>query len=112
MSQSQLPSLGIDLAAPPPDLPARLASLQTHGASFIVSPLAHPRYRHDKKRPLDGDPMTRSDLVLDSQQWGQRVVGKISPWLQLDSPHVAIRRRSEEAFRQEIAWAAHLGLPA
>ena len=56
--------------------------------------------------------MTRSDLVLNSQQWGQRVVGKISPWLQLDSPHTAIRRRSEEAFKQEIAWAAHLGLPA
>ena len=101
---------GVDCAAPPPDLPAAVAKLaKLPGTSFLVAPLAHPRYRRDHKRPRD-EPMTRSDLVLNSTQWGKHVVGKVSPWLQLDSPHEAIRRRSEEAFREEVAWAAHLGL--
>ena len=79
------------------------------GCELLVAPLAHPRYRRDHRRPRD-EPATRSDLLLHSGQWGRQVVGKLSPWLQLDSPHAAIRRRSEAAFRQEIAWAAHLGL--
>ena len=37
-------------------------------------------------------------------------MGKLSPWLQLDSPHQSLRRRSEEAFKQEITWAAHLSI--
>ena len=40
--------------------------------------------------------MTRSDLLVNSGIWGKHVVGKLSPWLQLDSPHAHIRRRSEE----------------
>ena len=103
--------LGVDLAAPPADLPERLASLKRLGATLLVTPLAHPRYRRDHTRPLD-EPMTRSDLLLSSGVWGKHVVGRLSPWLEVDSPHAHIRRRSEEAFKQEVAWAAHLGLPA
>ena len=103
---------GVEYGAPPPDLPAAVATLsKLPGASLLVAPLAHPRYRRDKKRPYD-EPMTRSDLVLNSTQWGKHVIGKVSPWIQLDSPHTAIRRRSEEAFKEEVAWAAHLGLSA
>ena len=101
---------GVELTSPPADLPTSVAQLsKLPGASFLVTPLAHPRYRRDHKRPRD-EPMTRSDLVLNSAQWNKHVVGKISPWLQLDSPHAAIRRRSEEAFKEEVAWAQHLGL--
>lgn len=110
MSDALAPSsLGVDPAAPPADLPKQLASLEGLGAQLLVVPLAHPRYRRDHRRPRD-EPATRSDLLLHSGQWGKHVVGKVSPWLQLDSPHAAVRRRSEAAFRQEIAWAAHLGL--
>ncbi len=111
----QAPEVGVDLAAPPRDLAAAVQSLPTIGTalspSLLVAPLAHPRYRRDHKRPRT-EPMTRSDRVLGSAQWGRHVVGKVSPWLQVDSPHEAIRRRSEEAFKAEIAWAAHLGLQA
>lgn len=111
----QAPEFGVDLAAPPRDLAAAVQSLATLctalNPSLLVAPLAHPRYRRDYKRART-EPMTRSDRVLSSTQWGRHVVGKVSPWLQLDSPHEAIRRRSEEAFKSEIAWAAHLGLQA
>ena len=110
------PEFGIDLAAPPRDLPESVAALSTTcspplSPTILVVPLAHPRYRRNHRRP-SGEPMTRSDRLLSSAQWSRHIVGKISPWLQLDSPHERLRRQSEEAFKAEIAWAAHLGLSA
>ena len=104
--------LGVDIAAPPTDLPAQLSeAVSGLGVELLVVPLAHPRYKRDHKRPRP-EPMTRSDTQLSSDQWGRHIVGKLSPWLSLDSVHDAIRARSEAAFKQEIAWAAHLGLQA
>ena len=40
------------------------------------------------------------------------MVGKASPWIDLDSPSEAVRRDSEAALKQEVAWASHLGVPA
>jgi protein arginine N-methyltransferase 5 len=53
-----------------------------------------------------------SDLVLDSSKWTTCVVGKLSPWLDLDSPNEHVRLASEKAFKEEVAWASHLGVPA
>lgn len=49
-----------------------------------------------------------SDLVMSSERWSTCVVGKLSPWLDLDSPVTATRLASEKAFKQEVAWASHL----
>lgn len=78
-------------------------------ANFCVVPLAHPRYWRDHRQPRQ-EQFTRSDLVLDSESWSGHVVGKISPWLQLDSADPTCRRQSEAAFKQEVAWASHLTL--
>jgi len=78
-------------------------------ANFCLVPLAHPRYWRDHRRPR-AEQFTRSDLVLDSGAWSGQVVGKLSPWLQLDSPDETTRRTSEAAFKQEMAWASHLSL--
>jgi type II protein arginine methyltransferase len=51
-------------------------------------------------------------MVLDSGGWSSTVVGKTSPWIDLDSPSEAVRRDSEAGLKQEIAWASHLGVPA
>jgi len=56
--------------------------------------------------------MTRSDMCLPSQDWNTLVVGKISPWLQLDSNYYHTRKNSELALKEELTWAVHLGLPA
>ncbi|GIX84527.1 protein arginine N-methyltransferase 5 [Caerostris extrusa] len=44
--------------------------------------------------------------------WNTLVVGKTSPWINLDSPVLSIRRNSEKALEQELNYAAHLSLPA
>jgi hypothetical protein len=40
----------------------------------------HPRYQRDALGVSDArvTPLTRSDLLLDSKQWGSLVVGKVS----------------------------------
>ena len=41
-----------------------------------------------------------------------QVVGKVSPWVDPDSPNPTLKRDSEAALAQELAWAAHLSLQA
>ena len=98
-------SIGVDVGGSTPDLRESLQAALQSGAKFLVAPLVHPRYRRDHRKGRS-EPMTRSDLLLNSDQWSDQVMGKLSPWLQLDSPHQSLRRRSEEAFKQEITWAA------
>ena len=105
--------VGVDAGAVV-DLAAELKeATERWGASFLTAPLAHPRHRRDARGSCV-DAWTRSDLVLNSTQWGQQVVGKLSAWVvpRLDSCHVEIRRKAEAAFQQELAWAAHLTLAA
>lgn len=78
-------------------------------------------------RPTPSSPhalsFTAPDSLMCASSWSHRVVGAVSDWIQLDdcSPNIAgetvqpsFRRRleSEEAFKRELAWAAHLSLPA
>lgn len=63
---------------------------------FIVTPLMHPRYKREYfgvscEHP---GPATRSDKVLTGSEWGSYVVGKVSPWLQLDSALEDVRMNS------------------
>ena len=74
-------------------------------------PLVHPRYERSPHR-LARIWVTRSDTLLNSGEWTTLIVGEVSPWLQLDSADVGARRRSEVAFKQELAWTSHLSLPA
>jgi protein arginine N-methyltransferase 5 len=39
-------------------------------------------------------------------------VGKLSPYIDVDSEDLVVRKQSEEALNQELAYASHLGLPA
>ena len=101
--------VGIDQRDSTPNLHDSLEMALQSGARLVVVPLFHPRYRRDKRQPR-AEPATRSDLLLNSGQWGEQVIGKLSPWMQLDSPHPQIRRRAEETFKQEVAWATHLSI--
>jgi hypothetical protein len=56
----------------------------------------HPPARHD------------TPVALPSPQ----VVGKVSPWINPDSANPVLAQDSAAALRQELAWAAHLGLQA
>ena len=78
---------------------------------FLAVPLFHPRAHRDASSRRAGPP-TRSDLVLNSTGWTRHVVGKVSEWLNLDSECAQVRLSSELAFKQEVAWATHLSVPA
>lgn len=102
-------SVGLDLSSPA-DLPVNLDAAVSAGFDFVIAPLFHPRFRRDAdgvSERRDG-PGTRSDLVMTSDRWSACVVGKLSPWLDLDSPVTAARLASEKALKQEVAWASHL----
>eukprot|EP01089_Gocevia_fonbrunei_P005626 TRINITY_DN1610_c0_g1_i1.p1 TRINITY_DN1610_c0_g1~~TRINITY_DN1610_c0_g1_i1.p1 ORF type:complete len:656 (-),score=154.69 TRINITY_DN1610_c0_g1_i1:61-1932(-) len=102
---------GVDLCSVS-DIVAANKKAKHAGYDFLVAPLAHPRYKRSFTKDIVRDePWTRSDLLLSSYQWGG-VVGKISPWIDLDSNDETIRTNSVKIFKQEVAWASHLSLPA
>ena len=51
-------------------------------------------------------------MILSSPDWTTHVVGRISEWINCDSPDAYARANSVAALRQEVAWACHLTLPA
>ncbi|BBN09504.1 type II protein arginine methyltransferase [Marchantia polymorpha subsp. ruderalis] len=84
---------------------------------FIVAPLTDPVYRPSKaQQDSEGSaivpPFSGSDLVLSPSQWSSHIVGKISTWLDLDSPDALMRSDSETTLKQEAGWASHLSLQA
>jgi len=85
------------------------------GYDFVCLPMVNPRFKREavygpaKNRKCA---LTRSDMTLSSQDWSTLVVGKISPWLQLDAQYYHTCKNSELALKEELTWAAHLGLPA
>ncbi|XP_032666884.1 protein arginine N-methyltransferase 5 isoform X1 [Odontomachus brunneus] len=80
---------------------------------FICVPLVHPLLKREfisgsaKNRP---GPFTRPDLVLNSSDWNNLIIGKFSPFINVDSTDAIIRKNSEEALNQELALAMHFGL--
>ena len=95
------------------DLQHELHSASSTGFDFVCVPIVHPRYEREMILPAGrSSPLTRSDLTLASSEWTTVVVGKLSPWLNLDSDVAHIRRNSEKVFFQEFSFALHLGLPA
>ncbi|XP_018393940.1 PREDICTED: protein arginine N-methyltransferase 5 [Cyphomyrmex costatus] len=80
---------------------------------FICVPLVHPLFKREfisgpaKNRP---GPLTRPDLVLSSADWNNRIIGKFSPLVNVDSTNPVIRKNSEESLNQELSLASHFGL--
>ena len=78
-------SFGIDLHSVPNILQA-LEDARADNFDFASIPIAHPRYNSDFTGLVERvEPWTRSDLLLNSSTWSSVVVGKISPWIDLDS---------------------------
>ena len=89
---------GLELSSVP-SLVDSLNAARASGFDYIAAPLAHPRYQRVFSDKITRDePWTRSDMLLNSYQWGNGVVGKISSWIDLDSRNQLIRSRSEKVF--------------
>lgn len=110
------PSIGGDFYCSS-DLEGSLDECRSAMLDFAVLPLVHPRAErlpNSTQRRADKFcwPLTRSDTLLSSNQWGTLIVGRLSKWLKLDSAVEAEVKASEAALKEEVAWASHLGLPA
>ncbi|XP_052284761.1 protein arginine N-methyltransferase 5-like isoform X2 [Dreissena polymorpha] len=98
-----------------PDCSRALDTACKAGFDYVCLPIVNPRFRREKiQGPACSRPgaLTRSDLCMTSSDWGSLVVGKTSPWLELDSKVEHIRKNSELALKEELTYASHLGLPA
>ncbi|KAG8233089.1 hypothetical protein J437_LFUL013089 [Ladona fulva] len=114
MSSSRRASCGLDLCSAT-DLRNSLHMASEAGFDFICLSIVHPRFKREliggKSKNRTGA-FTRSDLILSSSDWNNLIVGKLSPYLAVDSEDTHFRRQSEEALNQELMYAAHLCLPA
>ncbi|CAL1544868.1 unnamed protein product [Lymnaea stagnalis] len=98
-----------------PDISIAIETACRAGYDFVCLPLVNPRFKREFMSGPAKDrkcALTRSDMCLSSQDWNSLVVGKTSPWFQLDSKHYHTRKNSELALKEELTWSAHLGLPA
>ncbi|XP_067931208.1 protein arginine N-methyltransferase 5-like [Watersipora subatra] len=97
------------------DISSCLSDASSNRYEFLCVPLIHPRYKKDFLHPTISQrpgPYSRSDMTMSCKDWSSVVVGKISPWLQLDSDVPDIRKNSELALKRELDWSSHLSLPA
>ncbi|CAK9828995.1 Protein arginine N-methyltransferase 5 [Anthophora retusa] len=112
MSNQRPVSCGLDFCAAP-DLSNCLFTAKSSKYEFVCVPLVHPLFKREfvcgdaKKR---SGPFTRPDIVLCSSDWNTLIIGKLSPYIKVDSPNPILRKNSEEALNQELALASHLGL--
>ncbi|CAG8593953.1 3805_t:CDS:10 [Ambispora leptoticha] len=121
--------LGVFCSSEGPDLRTLGVQAKESGQDFLVVPISRPQFKRylfdeqvdfslnkELRRTMEnwreGNPFSLDDLFLRSVEFADMAVGKISEWIDLDSPDVQIRINSEIAMKQEIAWATHLGLSA
>ncbi|KAJ3292031.1 hypothetical protein HK104_005609 [Borealophlyctis nickersoniae] len=77
-----------------------------------VQELAEAPQTFAEKVQLVETAFSRSHLQLSNAAWAGYIVGGISPWVQLDSDDHAVRESAELLVKQQIQWAAHMGLSA
>lgn len=96
-----------------PDLQECLTEAMHNNYSFIVSPIVHPRFsrQHCSSSDRIGG-FTRSDMVLSPQDWTTRIVGRLTPHLNVDCASSAARQRHEDWLNEELTYCKGLGLPA
>ncbi|KAH0535353.1 protein arginine N-methyltransferase 5 [Cotesia glomerata] len=114
MSGTRTVSCGLNFAAAP-DLHSCLETAQQSGYEYICVPLVHPQLKREfisgpaKNRH---EAFTRADMVLNSSDWNALIVGKLSPYINVDSPVQHVRENSEAMLAQELSLASHLSIPA
>ncbi|XP_066592801.1 protein arginine N-methyltransferase 5 [Prorops nasuta] len=112
MTNQRSVSCGLDFSTTP-DLASCLVNAHSSRYEFISTPLVHPQFKREfisgsaKNRP---GPFTRTDLILCSSDWSNLIIGKLSPYIDVDSNIPEVRKNSEETLKQELSLASHLGL--
>jgi type II protein arginine methyltransferase len=83
------------------------------GFDFLITPLARtPDRRAADVGKKDHLEFGREDMVSFDDEWHNKLVGLVSPWIDPDSSDVELRRDSAAAFKMEVQWAKFLGMQA
>ncbi|XP_053677730.1 protein arginine N-methyltransferase 5 [Anopheles nili] len=93
------------------DLSKELEHATKVNCCSVTIPIVHWNYdREFVREPLRSkhSQFTRSDLLLSSSQWLNKVICRIGNNVHLDSPIDHIRRQAERTVRQELSFAEHL----
>ncbi|XP_076764519.1 protein arginine N-methyltransferase 5 isoform X2 [Xylocopa sonorina] len=112
MSNQRSVSCGLDFCAVP-DLSNCLFTANSSKYEFICVPLVHPLFKREFLSGVAKErigPFTRPDILLSSSDWNTLIIGKLSPYIRVDSKDPTLRKNSEETLKQELTLASHLGL--
>ncbi|KAK7320731.1 hypothetical protein VNO77_30468 [Canavalia gladiata] len=83
---------------------------------FVVAPLISPDFRPSSIPDVhfgmfeQPEPFVETDMSMTAAWWKNRVAGKISTWIDLDSEDETLKMDSEIVLKKEINLAAYLSL--
>ena len=88
MSSRRRVSCGLELCHVP-ELATIIQTSAESGYDFITIPIVNPRYEREFEQEKSAwsrpGPLTRSDLLLNSSDWGSLVVGRLGHSIDVDS---------------------------
>ena len=93
------------------DLPEVIKQAESNQFDVVITPIVNPLfYREFQNEPIASRHIlfTRSDLILKPQDWLNKVVVKLSDYIDCDSENHHVRKHSEATLIQEMLYAAHL----
>ncbi|CAG4924790.1 unnamed protein product [Colias eurytheme] len=111
MAQQEI-SCGLEYSLTP-DIQECVTEALHANYSFIVTPIIHPRFRRSflgNRTAVGG--FTRSDMILSPQDWTNRIVARVSPYLNVDSQSPLVQQRHEDCLNEELFYCRGLGVPA
>lgn len=82
------------------DIRESIQSAHRDGYDFIFTPIFHPHFERapvtEKEHAWQLRPLTRSDLLMQSYEWTNYVVGKLSDFVRTESPKPNVRANARE----------------
>lgn len=114
MASKKQIKFGFDFSSAP-DLVACIQQLTNWGYTFACIPLVNTKLKPDPSnntRTLDrSELVSRADVILQGETWN-RIVMKLSPDLEVDSPDKCTRDLNAQLFKQEVSYASYLNVSA
>lgn len=95
------------------DLRVTIDGLKANGYDAVVTPIVNPqcgRSFTDETLRQRHNVFSRSDLILEANDWHQRIIAKVTDTIDCDSPDDTFRRHSERVLQQELLFAEHLSI--
>lgn len=93
------------------DLRTTIDSLADSGYDVVVTPIVNPQATRsftDAALRQRHTVFSRSDLILDANEWHQKTIARLTDSIDCDSPDETFRRHSEQVLKQEMCFSEHL----